>query len=599
MNGRKASPGALVASLRRMISGLARRADTVPPIDLPGLSLLREAVANRRGHMPGWRTLRRDGVAGLSLTAANVPDGMANAVLVGVNPLYGLYATMVGPLVGGLLSSTQLMVVTTTAAASLTTGEALGGLSGDTREGALFLMVALVGAFLALFGALRLGYLTRFVSYSVMTGFLMGVGALIILSQLPNAAGYEARGPNAALRFFDLLLNLDRADPSSLATALLTLALALALPRTRLGNFGILVAIAAPSAFVALSGLDGVRTVDDVGEITGGLLAFKVPSFSESLGVITGALAVALVIVVQAAGVSQSVPNPDGPRPSPSRDFIAMGAANAVSGFLRGLPVGGSLSATALGLLAGASSRWASVFAGLWMALIVIVFPQAVSPVAMPALAALLILAGARTLRLSEALSIWHTGWPSRLAIVTTFLAMLFLPIQAAVGIGVALSAFLHLSQSSTDISVVERIRRPDGRIEERPAPDTLPSDAVTVLQVYGNIFYAGARTLERKLPSTRGAQCPVVVLRLRGRAHVAATLIEVLARYADALRDARGRLYLSGLSRAVHDEIILTEKLDLSGPVRVYEAQPVVGQSTAEAVADANAWLVRLRKYK
>lgn len=585
---------ALTARMRHMTG--AGSDDTAPQIDLPGQSRLREAVANWRGHLPGGRTLRRDAVAGLSLTAANVPDGMANAVLVGVNPLYGLYAAMVGPLVGGLLSSTPLMVITTTAAASLTAGEALGDLAGETREGALFLMVVLVGAFQVLFGALGFGRLTRFVSYSVMTGFLMGVGVLIILSQLPNAAGYVAQGANSTLRFYDLLIHLHQADPASFGVALLTLALAATLPRTRLGNFGILVAIAAPSALVVLAGLDGVRTVRDVGEIASGLPALKMPSFSESLSVLTGALAVALVTLVQAAGVSQNVPNPDGPRPSPSRDFVAIGAANAVSGFLRGLPVGGSLSATALGLLAGAGSRWASIFAGLWMALIVIVVPRTVSPIAMPTLAALLMLAGARTLRFSEAVSIWNTGWPSRLAIVTTFLAMLFLPIQAAVGIGVVLSALLYLSQSSTDVLVVERIQRPDGRVEERTAPDTLPSNAVTVLHVYGNLFYAGAHTLERKLPSARGTRHPVVVLRMRGQRHVGATLLEVLTRYVEALREANGRLYLSGVSREVHAEMIRTAKLDLSGPVQDYEAQPVVGQSTRQAVADANAWLVSLR---
>jgi SulP family sulfate permease len=574
-------------------------ADPGPEIDQPGLSRLREVVEGWRRRLPGGRTIKRDGVAGLSLAAANVPDGMANAVLVGVNPLYGLYAAMVGPIVGGMLASTQLMVVTTMAAASLTAGQSLGNLQGSTRESALFLMVVLVGAFQILFGVLRLGQLTRFVSYSVMTGFLMGVGMLIILSQLPTAAGYAAEGENATLRFFDLMLNVLEVDIASLGVALATLVLALTLPRTRIGDFGILIAIAVASILAALPGMESVRTVSDVGTIARGLPEVQLPSSSESFQVLTGALAVAVVIAVQAAGVSQSVPNPDGPRRSLSRDLIAIGAANAASGFLRGLPVGGSLSATALSLLAGAGSRWAAIFAGVWMALIVIAVPQAVLPIAMPALAALLILAGARTLRLGEVASIWHTGWPSRLAIVTTFLAMLFVPIQAAVGMGVVLSALLYLTRSSTDVSVVARSARSDGRIEERPAPAKLPSDAVTVLHVYGNLFYAGARTLERKLPSPRGARNAAVVLRLRGQPNAGATLIEVLARYVEALQEANGRLYLTGLAPSVRDEIARSGKLDLAGPVRAYEQQRFVGQSTGEAVADANQWLVSKRQEK
>src|SRR6185436_8761009 len=130
-------------------------------------------------------------------------------------------------------------------------------------------------------------------------------------------------------------------------------------------------------------------------------------------GVVTGALAIAAIVLVQGAGVSQSVPHPDGSRRSMSRDFIGQGAANVASGFFRGLPVGGSLSTTALTVISGARTRWAAIFAGLWMALLVIVFPGLVSYVAMPALGALLILASISTIKPLEALSIWNTGWPS------------------------------------------------------------------------------------------------------------------------------------------------------------------------------------------
>lgn len=149
----------------------------------PGLRELREAVANAHRHLPRGQSLRHDGLAGLSLAVANVPDGMANGVLVGVNPLYGLYATMMGPLVGGLLSSTQLMVITTTAAASLTAGQSLAQTAASHRSEALFALVLLVGVFQLLLGVLGLGRMTRFVSYSVTTGFLAGISTLLIVSQ--------------------------------------------------------------------------------------------------------------------------------------------------------------------------------------------------------------------------------------------------------------------------------------------------------------------------------------------------------------------------------------------------------------------------------
>jgi SulP family sulfate permease len=570
--------------------------DVEPEVNQPGLRELREAVANHLARQwPSRASLREDGIAGLNSAVSSVPDGMASGILVGVNPIYGLYACMVGPIAGGIFSSTRLMIIATTSAASLSAGQALGGLQGEARDNALFLMVVLIGALQILFGLVRTGQLTRFVSYSVMTGFISGIAVLTILSQLPTISGYEpTSGNNKVTQTFNLLSNLDRLNLWSLAVAGITLVLAIVLPRTRLGNFGRLVAIILPSVLVALFGLNSVAVVRDVGEIPSGIPMPHLPSLSGlSFEVLTGALAVAVITLVQGAGVSQSVPNPDGSRRSMSRDFIAQGAANAASGFFRGLPVGGSLSTTALTVISGARSHWAAIFAGLWMALLVVVFPRLVSYVVMPALGMLLILASVSTIKPLEALSVWKTGWSSRLAVVTTFLSTLLLPIQAAVGFGVVLSALLYINESSTDISVVELVKRDDGLIEERKSPKQLPSGKVTVLDVYGHLFYAGARTLERLLPKPDGAQNPVVILRLRGRNTFGATLLEVLSNYADRLQKLNGRLYLTGMSERAREQVVRTGKLSLSGPVKAYEATPVIWESTREAVADARTWLV------
>lgn len=570
--------------------------DVEPEVNQPGLRELREAVANHlRQRLPGRASLREDGIAGLNSAVSSVPDGMASGILVGVNPIYGLYACMVGPIAGGVFSSTKLMIIATTSAASLSAGQALGGLQAEARDSALFLMVVLIGALQILFGLVRTGQLTRFVSYSVMTGFIIGIAVLTILSQLPTVSGYApTAGNNKVTQTLNLLSNLDRLNLWSLAVAILTLVLAITLPRTRLGNFGRLAAIIIPSVLALLFQLDSVQIIRDVGEIPGGIPTPHLPSFSGlSFEVVTGAMAVSVIILVQGAGVSQSVPNPDGSRRSTSRDFVAQGAANVASGLFRGLPVGGSLSTTALTVISGARTRWAAIFAGLWMALLVIVFPGLVSYVAMPALGVLLIIASFSTIKPSEALSIWNTGWPSRLAGITTFLSTLLLPIQAAVGIGVVLSALLYVNESSTDISVVELVKRDDGLIEEHKAPKQLQSNKVTVLDVYGHLFYAGARTLELLLPQPRDAQQPVVILRLRGRNNIGATLVEVLANYADKLQEVNGRLYLTGISEGAYEQIVRTGKLRLTGPVRAYEATPVRGQSTQEAVADARTWLV------
>jgi SulP family sulfate permease len=537
--------------------------------------------------------LRQDALAGLSLAVANVPDGMANGVLVGVNPLYGLYATMMGPLVGGLLSSTALMVITTTAAASLTAGQSLTQTGAAERSGALFALVVLVGVLQILFGVLRLGRLTQFVSYSVTTGFLFGISSLLVLSQIPTLAGYQASGSNKVMQAIDVFAHYSDVNVASLTTGALALALAVLLPRTNLKSLGRLVAVVVPSLLVALFGAN-VQIVSDVGEIAGSIPMPQLPAFgfADTLSIVTGALSVAIVTLVQGVGVAQSVPNRDGSRTRIARDFIAQGAANVACGLFRGLPVGGSLSGTAINVISGAVTRWASIFAGLWMAVIVVVVPFLVGFIAMPALGALLMVAGASSLKGSEVAALRNAGWPSVMAGTTTYLATLFLPIQAAVGLGVVLSALLFLSRTASAVTIVQLVEHEDGRIEERTPSRQLRSNTVTVLDVYGELFYAGARTFERILPAARGSDRAAVVLRLRGRRTLDATLIDVLGGYAKQLEEANGRLYLTGISDAAHDQIVRSAKLRLRDAVHAHPATPFVWESTRAAVADAEAWL-------
>ena len=232
------------------------------------------------------------------------------------------------------------------------------------------------------------------------------------------------------------------------------------------------------------------------------------------------------------------------------------------------------------------------------MGLIVIAFPGLVGRVAMPALAGLLILVGIQLIKPVDVGSVWRAGWAARLAAVTTFVTTLVLPIQAAVGLGVAISTALYVHRASSDIRVVELVERSDGRLEVRPPPAQLTSDRVTVLDIYGQLFYAGGRTLERMLPLPEpGSEHPVVVLRLHGRTSLGATLEEVLSKYAEKLEAAGGRLYLTGLGKRAYREVARMTKLRLKGPVRAYEVTPIVGQSTHNARVHAKAWLVSLQK--
>jgi sulfate permease, SulP family len=546
-----------------------------------------------RSIKPDRKHFGKDALAGLPGAISSVPDGMASAVLVGVNPVHGLYASFAGPVAGGLTSSTRLMVITTTTAAALAAGSAVSGLDPDQRNEALFLLTVLAGLVMVAAGLLRLGRFTRFVSHSVMTGFLTGVAVNIICGQLGDLTGFAAEGPNSIAKAIDVLTHPGDVNVASLLTGVGALVILFGLARTRANTVSALVALIIPTVAVVLTGA-AVTRVEDQGAIPRSLPMPALPDLDLiSVDLVVSAFAIAVIVLVQGAGVSEAAPNADGRPSNMDQDFLAQGVGNLAAGFLRGQPVGGSVGQTALNVSAGARTRWASIWSGLWMVVILLIFAGLVGKVAMPTLAAVLIYAAVGALRPRQLTTIWRTGRLSQIAMAATFAATLFMPVAAAVGVGVVLSLVLQLNREAMDLTVVELVPTDDHQFKQQAAPSTLTSRKVTILDVYGSLFYAGARTLQARLPEVAAAEAPAVVLRLRGRTSLGATFFRVLAGYAEQLATAGGRLYVSGLDPDMAALMAKTVPVSVQPPDRAFGATPVLGESTWAALHDAQAWVV------
>jgi SulP family sulfate permease len=379
----------------------------------------------------------------------------------------------------------------------------------------------------------------------------------------------------------------------TLVLGLSALAIVAWMGRTKFGSYAALVALVVPTVVLLILGTAGVATVNDVGDIPTGIPLPGLPSFSDfSFSLLWGALAIAAIVLVQGAGVSESAPNPDSSRSDPNRDFIAQGAGNIAAGLFQGQPVGGSVGQTALNVSAGARNRWAAVFSGIWMAVILVAFSRAVGEVVLSCLAGLLIYAAVSSIRFGQIKVVAQSGSNSIVAMAATFVATLLLPIAAAVAVGVVVSLLLQLNQELVDLRVVELRRRDDGAFEEHPAPTVTPDRQVLVIDAYGSLLYAGARTLQSRLPDPAGSTQPVVILRLRGRTSLGATFAAVIADYVDRLDSVDGHLMLSGVQSPLLAKIERTVTNPAAGRVEVFEAAPVIGESTNLAIDAGLQWL-------
>ncbi len=551
---------------------------------------------------PQRRNWAADLLAGLTFAVVNVPQAMAHALLATVNPIYGIYTLMVAVPIGAIFTSSVYMNVSTTGALSVAAGAGLEGLPAARHAEALVALVLLVGIIQVAAGLLRLGFLVRFVSNAVMTGFLNGVAVLIILGQLGDLTGYRSPFGNSVMRALDLFLRFDRADMPTTVIGLLTLGGIGLLLWTPLRRYAFLLAIAVSTVLLALLNLPifaglpidfaAVKTVGDVAAIPRALPNLVLPQPGLLLDMLLPAFSVALIGLIQGAGVSQGMPNPDGRYPNVSRDFFGQGAANLATAFVGGLPAGGSISGTVLIMGAGAQSRWANLCVGVFVAAIVLLAAPLVELVPMPALAALLIVAGIQGLRIPQARTIWSTGRSAAAVMVVTFAATLFFPLQYAVLLGMTISILLYVFGQSNKVVIRQWVLPPQGFPIEGPAPTQLPSRQVTVLQIYGSLFFAAAKNVEEMLPEVGDSRRAAVILGLRGKTEVGSTFINVLRRYAEELQAHDGKLLLAGVDEGVRSQLAKTGALAVIGMENVFLATPQIGEALNQAIGEAQGWV-------
>lgn len=536
-------------------------------------------------------TLKEDAVAGVVLGVESVPDGLAGGLLAGVNPVFGLYAYLYGTFAGGLFTSSSFMAVQATGAMAIVVADVGIVHNGDDPGRALFTLSIVTGIVMLAAGLLKLGSVLRFVSNAVMVGFINAVGINIILGQLDNFTSYESVGPNRVARAMNTLFNLGQAHWPTIAVGVLTIVLIIILERTRLGPLGMVVAIALGSVVAMFA--DGVSILDDIADIPRALPFVTFPDLSLVPALLIPAFSLAFIGLVQGAGISANFPNPDGEYPDASQDFVGQGAANIAAGLFQGMPVGGSMSASSLVKNAGAKSRLALLIAGAVMAVVILLFGNVVGYIAMPALAGLLMTVGYRTVKPADIVAVWKTGSVQATVMAVTFILTMLIALQYAVLVGVGISMILYIINQSNEVVIKRRLIDDEGNVREVDTPSEVPANEVVVLQPYGSLFFASAPVFEEALPNvTDETRHAVVILRLRGRNDLGSTFMEVLYRYAEALRDADSKLVLVSASENIHEQLAVTRVTSVVGTQNIYTSDEWVGRTIKRAHHDATEWI-------
>jgi SulP family sulfate permease len=454
-----------------------------------------------------WRAAAKDLMAGLTVATVAVPQAMAYATLAGVPPQYGLYTAIVMTAVGALLDSSRQLINGPTNAISIALLSALAVIPENERISAAVMLAFLVGATQLAIALLRLGDLTRYISSSVIVGFTVGASTLLVLDQMKNFFGWQARGDpeDHFLKRFWLSLTLGGGIhwPTFLigvATVGVVLAVRQfnAFCRKRGARFPIpqhLVAVIIMATLVWIFRFDRVKIV---GAIPAALPSFQLPDLKwDQIRLMAGsAFAIAVLGLLEAVAMAKAIASRTGQKLDINQQCLSEGAANMAGSFFQCMPGSGSLTRSAVNQQAGAVSQWSGVFAAVAVAVMVLLFAPLAQFIPRASLAALLMLAAYRMVDRRQLLFHLRATKLDAGVVLVTAMAAVLISVEFCIVIGVFLSFVLYVPRAA-QVRMVQLTVTPEQRIRERVLGDP-PCDRLLLYGLEGELFFGAEPELDK-----------------------------------------------------------------------------------------------------
>lgn len=449
---------------------------------------------------------RKEVLAGITVAALLVPQGIAYALLAGLPPVMGLYASIL-PMIMYALTGSGRQTSTgpvTVDSLMLVLGLSAIATAGTTAYIALaILLTAIIGVSQLLMGALRLGFLVNFLSYPVLAGFTSGVAIITVLGQVHHILGIpQQQFPILYEAVFDVISRAEETNLATLAIGLSCILLLLGFTKLSPKAPGPLTMVIVCTALSFVFGLDQ-RGVDVLGEIPRGLPEFGLPQFDwgQIKRLLPLALTMALVGFAQTVSVGKSLGNKYGYDIDANRELTALGLANISASVSQGYAVSGSLGRSALNATAGARTPFAAIVAALCVLLIALFFTPLFHYLPDVTLAAILVVSSLRLIDTREIRYLFNVKITEGLLLVFTFLSTLVFGVMPGLLLGIVASILLFITLNTRPYTAILG-RLPNTNIfrnvEHFPEAETIPG--LVILRIDASLYFANVVFLKERL---------------------------------------------------------------------------------------------------
>lgn len=534
--------------------------------------------------LPGYgrATLGSDLLAAVIVTIMLIPQSLAYAMLAGLPPEVGLYASIAPLVVYAVFGTSRTLSVGPVAVVSLMTAAAIGQIAPQgTPEylGAALVLALMSGLMLTLMGVARLGFLANFLSHPVISGFITASGLIIAASQLKHVLGVEAGGHNMLELLLGLAGSLGQVNAPTLAIGLSVLAFLYAARcwlKSALVRLGVpgrpadMLTKAAPILAVAVTtlvtwryGLDE-RGVAVVGAVPAGLPPLTLPGVDSGLWsqLFVAALLISIVGFVESVSVGQTLAAKRRQRIDPDQELVGLGTSNIAASFTGGMPVTGGFARSVVNFDAGAETPAAGAFTALGIAVAALLLTPLIAYLPIATLAATIIVAVLSLVDIPAIRRTWAYSRSDFAAMLATIAVTLVVGVESGIMAGVGLSLALHLYRTSRPHSAVVGLvpGSEHFRNVERHTVETDPR--LAILRVDESLYFANARYLEDTVMALAARQPGLahIVLACQAVNVIDASALESLEAINARLKDSGVALHLAEVKGPVMDRLQHTE---------------------------------------
>ncbi len=456
---------------------------------------------------------KSDIVAAITVGIVAIPQSMAYAIIAGVQPKFGLYAAIFPAIVAAIFGASRYLAAGPTNAISMVVASSMGTaviagtiantLPDEQKMAILFLLSFLVGVLQLMMGIFRFGSLINFVSHSVVVGFTAGAGVLIALNQLKNFLGINiGNHPHFIDSLKHTIIHASETNLYALSIGIFTVAFIIIAKKTSTKIPGALLAMIISAIFVVILDLENSHNVVLIGSIPQSFPPLS--SFSLTLdninALFTSVIAVAILGIVEALSIAKSIASKTGEKVDGNQEFIAQGLANITAGFTSGIPGSGSFTRSAVNYSSGARSRFAVVFSGLFILFVLLIAAPLAQYIPIASLAGILMVIAYSMIDQHAFKMAFNATAADRIVLLTTMITTLFLHLDQAVYVGVALSIMLFIRKISHP-QVFEVLPHNDtARRLLKIEPKQKKCPHISIFQVEGSLFFGAIAELEEKI---------------------------------------------------------------------------------------------------